>query len=488
LNQTAIDVGIDCSDVFKPFLEPARYKVAEGGRGGGKSHFFAEMGVLEVLMHGKLFLCCREVQKSIKHSVKALLVNKIKKMGLMDRFTILDQEIRCNHNEGAIYFAGLRQSGGTSSSAENLKSYEGVDICWVEEAQTISKFSLDILLPTIRKPGSEIWFSYNRKKEKECVHAKFVEAENIPEGTVHVYVNYWDNPWFPEDLRSLMESDKLNSIDDYNHIWCGKPQTRSKATIFTRWRIADCTPGPDDKLYHAIDFGFFPDPCCALRCWLNYDLKRIYIDHAYFTVRLDPEDIGHKLLAKIDTTKHAKIFGDSARPEIISSLKKKKNGGYKMEGVKKGPGSVDFGINWLQAWDIWIHPRCKEICDPEYDDYNLIKEFEQYKYKVDPLTGQVLPVIIDDMNHGIDTLRYALSELILSTKKLDYKALAAASPQKTRFEQQRQVAEIQKNAGLLIPPTDTYSASSLEKKKGVIYLKAKDLGINLSSKQQGIYV
>ena len=276
-----VNVKMECAPIFTPFLEPARYKVAEGGRGGGKSHYFGRKGILEVLS-GKRMLCCREVQISIKQSVKALLASLIKEMGLSDYFVILDQEIRCKLNKGYIAFSGLKQSGSSGSAAENLKSYEGFDICWVEEAQTISKTSLDILLPTIRKKGSEVWFSYNRKSVNEAVHKKFVEAEVIPEGTIHIYVNYWDNPWFTDELRTLMESDKANSMDDYNHIWCGMPQKRSKATIFTRWRIAECHPGPEDKLYQGLDFGFSPHPCIFLRCWVNWDLKRIYIDYAHY--------------------------------------------------------------------------------------------------------------------------------------------------------------------------------------------------------------
>ena len=488
-----VDIKINCAEAFKPFLAPARYKVAEGGRGGGKSHFFGELGVMEVFSFGKKMLCCREVQKSIKESVKALIESKIYKMGLQDYFTITEYEIRCNHNSGKISFTGLRQQGAGKSAADNVKSYEGYDICWVEEAQTISKYSLDILLPTIRKPGSEVWFSYNRKEEGEPVHSKFVESEHVPEGTVHIYVNYWDNPWFPPELRQLMESDKANSLDDYNHIWCGLPQKRSKATIFTRWRVAECEPTAEDKLFYGIDFGFYPDPCCALRLWLDHTLKRIYIDYTKYGTYLDPDMIGPDLLAKIPGSEHGKIMADSARPEIISKLIKN---GYNVEGASKPPGSVDFGVSWLQSWEIWIHPRCKdEVCEnhskdlqrkkEEFPNYNIVKEMNNYKYKVDPQTGEVLPKIIDDFNHAIDTIRYALSKIILSEKKLDYKAMAGASNSLKEFEQQRLTGMLQN--GLIIP--DLPKGTEVEQPgDGMTYLNARKMGLKLPGNPRGIWI
>lgn len=481
-NIMKIDIDIECAKVFLPFLEPARYKVAEGGRGGAKSWFFARQGVLKVLTEGKLMLCCRETQTSIKQSVKALLEKQMIRMGVLDHFEITNQEIRCKNNNGKIVFGGLRSNGANASAAENLKSYEGVDICWVEEAQTISKFSLDILLPTIRKPGSEIWFSYNRKNEKEPVHTKFVENETIPEGTVHVNVNYWDNPWFPQELRLLMESDKANSMDDYNHIWCGLPQVRSKATIFTKWKIASCTPSDDSQSYIGLDFGFFPDPCSIVRAWVDWRIKRIYIDHAYYAVKLDPDQIGPDLVDKIPGSKRAKIFADNARPEIIAKLNK---GGYSVIGAQKGPGSIELGIEWLQSWEIWIHPRCEEIDDSEYPDYNMAEELRNYKRKTDRFSGDVLPVVLDKFNHGIDALRYGLSELIRSSGGIDYIKMMSDKRSVNSFNEQAAIAANQESQRLRIPKTkakvkkEDVNKDNKGSDDGFLYVNAKDLGLKL---------
>ena len=479
--EQAIKINRTIAAVFMPFRKPGRYKVAEGGRGGGKSHFFGEEAIEQVFVYGKKALCCREVQKSIKESVKTLLENKIHKMGLAEYFECLDQEIRCKVNGGKISFTGLRQAGSNSSAADNIKSYEGYDICWVEEAQTISKYSLDILLPTIRKEGSEVWFSYNRKNDNEPVHSRFVLSDFVPEGTVHVYVNYWDNPWFPKELRQLMEADRANSIDDYNHIWCGLPLRRSKAHIITNYRVVEFEPPVDVALRHGADFGFYPDPCTIVRTWLDWDRKRLYVDYAEGAIKLDPDVIGPALYEKIPDIKRHKVIADCARPEVISQLKKQS---YNVESCVKTPKSVEKGIEWLQAWEIWVHPRCE----------GLIEEFREYKRKVDEKTGDVLPVIIDKWNHYIDALRYAYSDLINKESSVDYvkmmgkrigeseldkhiriadEQLISANKRKSESQQQYAQSILRK------------SAPGLKEKDGTLYVKAKDLGLKLPGESLG---
>lgn len=196
-----------------PLLQPRRYKGAYGGRGGAKSHFFAEQIILKCYNQQTRVVCIREVQNSIKDSVKQLLQDKIAKLGLNYAFETLESEIRCN-NGSIIIFKGMQ-----SYNADNIKSLEGYDLAWIEEAQTLSQHSLDLLRPTLRKENSELWFSWNPRYKTDAVDKFF--RKNPPEDAISVLVNWRDNPWFPEVLRKEMEHDFLIDEDKADHIWNG---------------------------------------------------------------------------------------------------------------------------------------------------------------------------------------------------------------------------------------------------------------------------
>jgi len=190
-----------------------RYKGAYGGRGGAKSHFFAEQIILRCVQRTTRAVCIREVQNSIRDSVKQLLIDKIEKFGLQTQFDVLDQEIR-GPNGSMVIFKGMQ-----SYNAANIKSLEGYDIAWVEEAQTLSQHSLDMLRPTLRKEGSELWFSWNPRYKTDPVDSFF--RKNPPENAISVLVNWSDNPWFPQVLREEMEHDFIVDEDKAEHVWNG---------------------------------------------------------------------------------------------------------------------------------------------------------------------------------------------------------------------------------------------------------------------------
>lgn len=211
---------------LKPLLYPKRYKGAYGGRGGAKSHFFAEQVILQALAQPKRIVCIREVQNSIKDSVKQLLTDKIQKFGLEGFFEVLETEIR-GANGSLIVFKGMQ-----SYNASNIKSLEGYDIAWVEEAQTLSQHSLDLLRPTIRKDGSELWFSWNPRFKTDPVDQFF--RKSPPPDAISVMVNWHDNPWFPEVLRKEMEHDFEVDEDKAEHIWNGGYGS-SQGAILAKW-------------------------------------------------------------------------------------------------------------------------------------------------------------------------------------------------------------------------------------------------------------
>jgi PBSX family phage terminase large subunit len=200
-----------------PFLRPARYKGAHGGRGSGKSHFFAELVVEAAVMDPNTStVCVREIQKSLSQSVKRLIESKIESMSVGHLFEVLETEIRCRKGTGKIIFVGMQ-----NHTADSIKSLEGYDRAWVEEAQSLSQRSLDLLRPTLRKPGSELWFTWNPTNPNDAVDVLLRTGKRPPDSIV-VEVNYADNPWFPDVLKAERDFDKANDPEKYEHTWLGR--------------------------------------------------------------------------------------------------------------------------------------------------------------------------------------------------------------------------------------------------------------------------
>lgn len=218
-------LSLDVAEKLEPLLADARYKGAHGGRGGMKSHFFAEQSVLKCVGRGARIVCIREVQETIKDSVRQLLVNKISKLGIGRKFDILENELR-GPNGGLIIFKGMQ-----NFNSDNIKSLEDFDIAWIEEAQTLSHRSFRLLRPTIRKPGSEIWASWNPRYEDDAVD-EFFRGPNKHPDAICVEVNWQDNPWFPDVLREEMQLDRAKDAEMAKHVWDGGYEIISEGTYF----------------------------------------------------------------------------------------------------------------------------------------------------------------------------------------------------------------------------------------------------------------
>jgi phage terminase large subunit len=371
--------------VFVPLLEPARYKGAHGGRGSGKSHFFGEMLIERSIMEKTDAVCVREVQKSLKQSVKKLLEGKIEALNAGAYFDVQDAQIKSTHG-GLIIFQGLQ-----NHTADSIKSLEGFDIAWVEEAQSVSQRSLDMLRPTLRKPGSELWFSWNPSAATDPVDA-LLRCVEPPPGSVIVEANYMDNPWLPDELRIEMEYDKRRDPDKYAHIWLGAYQQNSEARVFKNWRIEEFERPAGTIHRLGADWGFSVDPSVLIRC--DIEGNRLYVDYEAYMVGCEIVNLPELFMGVPDAEKWP-ITADSARPETISHMQK--NGFPKIRPAIKGAKSLEEGVEFLKSFDIIVHPRCK----------HLIDELTLYKYKEDPLTGAILPMLEDKDNHVIDALRYA---------------------------------------------------------------------------------
>lgn len=381
------ELVIDTPEVFEPLLYPSRYKGAYGGRGSGKSHFFAEALIERCIINtGTRWACIREVQKSLEQSVKRLLEDKIEKLNVGHLFDVRKFEIE-TPGGGIIIFQGMQ-----NHTADSIKSLEGFDGAWVEEAQSLSQRSLDLLRPTIRKEGSELWFSWNPNEETDPIDA-FLRTNNPPPDSVIIKVNYSQNPWFPAVLKAEMEYDQQRDYEKYLHVWEGEYLQNSNARVFKNWRV-DNFERPDGTIYRmGADWGFATDPSVLVRA--SVDGRNLYIDHEAYMIGCEIDQLPD-LFDRVPDSRKFFIVADSARPETISYMR---NHGYpKINRAIKGAKSVEEGVEFLKSFDIIVHPRCTHTID----------ELKNYSYKVDDLTGQVMPLLADKDNHVIDALRYAL--------------------------------------------------------------------------------
>ena len=388
------DIVPEC---FFGLFQQKRYKIYFGGRGGAKSWSIARALINAAYEKPLRILCTREFQSSIADSVHRLISDQISDMRLSDYFDITKTAI--NSTAGAQFiFKGLQHS------IQEIKSTEGIDICWVEEAQAISETSWEILIPTIRKNNSEIWISFNPDQESDPTYQRFVK--NTPPSAIKEKVGWEENPHFPTVLdverRYMLEIDP----EAYEHVWGGHCRTISDAVIYRgRFEISTFPDPPvDTRLYYGLDFGFSQSPQVAIRCWVADNI--LYVSHEAWGIGVELDDTAN-FLDQIPGVRSWPIKADCSRPETISHLRRK---GFDVSGAEKWPGSVEDGISVLKGFKkIVIHERCKHCAE----------EFRLYKYKVDKQTNEILPIIIKKFDNFPDAIRYSLVGVIKHSNLLD---------------------------------------------------------------------
>ncbi len=372
------------------------YLFSYGGRGGGKTDFLCEALPLIGTQEPVKILCVREFQNSIDDSVIAGLLEKMDEH-FPNFYRRVGNEIR-GKNGTLFSFRGIGRN------TLSLKSLKGYKYCWVEEGDAISAFSWDILDPTIRLADSVMIISMNRNNEDSVLDRLFIQNEPPPRTNI-VKVNYTDNPFpIPKLIEKAEHCRKVN-FKAYQHIWLGELNKIDEAEVFHgKWRTEKFETPEDAIFYHGVDWGFGAHPTAIVRCYIKENT--LYIDKAGYYWRSDLEDLPELFIKDVPTSKTWRIIADSANPAEIRYIRNK---GFDVWGVKKG--TIESGIRYLRSYDcIVIHEDLK----------HLIAEAKNYKYKLDPKTGDVLPILIKEHDHGWDAIRYALSRLIAKGAQSDY--------------------------------------------------------------------
>jgi phage terminase large subunit len=379
-------------------FKPSRYKVAYGGRGGSKSWGIARALLIKGAKEPLRILCAREFMTSMRDSVHKLLCDQIEALGLSGFYEITQASIRAK-NGTEFSFVGLK------NNVANVKSYEGVDICWVEEAQTVSRLSWNVLIPTIRKEKSEIWVSFNPELETDETYQRFVA--NPPQDAIIIKINWYDNPWFPETLRQEKDALKDRDLEAYNQVWEGLCRQTVDGAIFARElqqaeKDGRLTRVPYDatKPVHAVfDLGWADSTSIWFLQFVGMETRLIrYLEdsqktmshylatmqtfgYVYDTVWL-PHDAENKTLAAAGRTIQ----------DIVRAA------GYKTHILPKVP--VLDSINAART----IFPTCWFDKEHAAEGINCLRH---YRYEVDPDTGQFgRTPLHDQYSHGADAFRY----------------------------------------------------------------------------------
>lgn len=384
------------------YYKKARNKIYWGGRGSAKSWGIAEALIRLAASLPLRILCVREYQNSIKDSSHKMLKDTIDRLGMNSWFVVTADSIKSRIGAEFI-FKGLH------NNEQGIRSTEGIDICWAEEAQMITSASWRSLSPTIRKDGSELWVSYNLIDEEDATHQRFVMKPR--HNSIIHKLNYDSNPYFPSVLRDEMEEDKANDFHLYEHIWLGLPLRISNAIVLSgKYRVAEFDAElwrEADRVRLGADFGFSQDPNTLIRSFIIEagKLRTLYIEYEAYGVGIELDEMA-EFYDSVPGSRDWPIKADSARPETISHLRRQ---GFAISAAEKWPGSVKDGVAHLRGFtEIVIHPRC----------VHMAQEARLYRYKVDKSQvdekgqPQVLPIIVDKNNHCIDAVRYGLDGYI----------------------------------------------------------------------------
>ena len=374
-----IQIPIEYKRLFdRDWREAAVY----GGRFSLKSHTVARYLLIRARMEKTRIACFREFQSSIADSSHQLLADLIKKYGLND-FIVTDKAIINRVTGSDFIFKGLWHN------EQSIKSLEGIDIAWVEEAQTVTKESLEILTPTIRKPGSQIIYTYNRLLEDDPVHQRLV-LEGRP-NTLIININYdiaIKYGWMPEVIMLEMEDDRQKRPNLFKHKWLGEPNSMERK-VYKDWAIIDEIPHEARLERRGLDFGYTNDPTAIVDIYY-YNGGYIFDEVCY------KKGMSNKQIADtIKVLSDILCIADSAEPKSIDEIKLYD---INIQPAVKGSGSINQGIQFIQNQKVSVTKR----------SVNLIKEYRNYLWSVDR-DDRIINVPEGGLDHCLDALRYAMT-------------------------------------------------------------------------------
>lgn len=353
-----------------------------GGRGSLKSHTVARVLLIRAMQKRGRAGCFREYQNSIADSSHALLKDLIEQYNL-SMFKVTNDSIINTQTGYDFIFRGLR------NNVQSIKSIEGMTEAWVEEAQTVSETSLNVLTPTVRLPGSQIFYTYNRLRPDDPVHNRLV-IEGRP-NTLVINVNYdvaIKYGWLSDVLRMEMESDRDNRPEVYKHKWLGEPVTY-QGLIYPDIKRIDALPKEAEYLGTGLDFGYTNDPTAAVDV---YKWNKAYIlDELLYQRGLKNREIAEVLLK----AESPLVIADSAEPKSIDEIEEH---GVPILPAFKGKDSVNNGIQLLQDREIYYTAK----------SHNIEEELLNYAWKVNK-ESKALNIPIDSYNHAMDAARYFIT-------------------------------------------------------------------------------
>lgn len=396
----AREVEIQLPEKLSFLFQPKRYKVIHGGRGSSKSWSVARTLLLLAASKKVRILCTREVQKSLKDSVHQLLQDQIQAMGLGALFDVVEAEIRAVKTGSVFLFAGL-----AAHTVESIKSFEGVDIVWVEEGQSVAKRSWEVLTPTIRKAGSEIWITFNPDSDMDETWVRFVETP--PADSIVVQMNYTDNPWFTPELEAeRAHCERTQSKEDYENIWLGKPRKAARGAIYSKevaaayegGRVCNVPLDPSLPLFAIWDLGW--NDCMSIILAQRVASEVRLIDTIEDSQRRIDEYVtemerrGYRVACHFlpHDGRHKNIQTGKSAEETLRALTGAE--------VKIVPSlTVEEGIR--NARSVW--PRVyfdRERCA------DLLSSLKKYRRHVNTKTGEPGDPVHDDSSHAADAFRY----------------------------------------------------------------------------------
>lgn len=385
-----------------------RYSFFMGGRGSGKSNFVAKRIIKRHNAElGRKTICIREFDTNLSDSMKPLLVDVIHSWGLTDTFRIMSNKI-LTPGRGWIKFKGM-----ADHNSSGIKSFEGAVEAVVEEASELSAKSLRLLRPTIlRNPGGTMTFIWNPENEMDAVDTLLRVVPEDKKERIHTTI--FDNPFAQEAMFDDRKMDYEADEEMARHTWEGVYLKRSKVNVFSR--IVESEIDIDNLLYRGmrdgnlrlgLDFGFAVDAMSVVLSYVDFKDRYISIlSEGYKTgvEVLDMTDFIKQSLPGMEI--YPVIMADSARADLISHIK---NDGLRIKGVKKGPGSIRKGVQYLKGFTILIDKDATP---------NTYKELTEYKYKVNKRTDEIMDDPVDANNHAIDSLRYSVEDDMLKSHKL----------------------------------------------------------------------